>query len=85
MVATIYRIALYFRGPKLSRLEHTKQFHEIIFTISGMHGPSLLRVLLHQSWQYMDGDGHGISLVRQSPVGLGKAHLELLVAACNNI
>ena len=31
-----YRIALYFRGPKLSLLEHAKQFHEIIFTISGM-------------------------------------------------
>ena len=32
----LYRIALYFQGPKLSRLEHAKQFHEIIFTISGM-------------------------------------------------
>ena len=26
----------YFRGPKLSCFEHAKQFHEIIFTISGM-------------------------------------------------
>ena len=49
-----YHIALYFRGPKLSRLEHTKLFHEIFFTISAWYGPSLLRVLqfqLHQSWQ----------------------------------
>ena len=29
-------IALYFRGPKLSRFEHAEQFHEIVFTISGM-------------------------------------------------
>ena len=27
-----YRIALYFRGPKLPRFENAKQFHEIIFT-----------------------------------------------------
>ena len=31
-----YRIALYFQGPKLSRLDHAEQFHKIIFTISGM-------------------------------------------------
>ena len=29
-----YRIALYFRGPKFSRLEHAKQFSEIIFAVS---------------------------------------------------
>ena len=58
----MYHIALYFRGPKLSRLQHAKQFHEIIFTISGMALTSY-RVLQLQHLSYIRvGNYGGISL-----------------------
>ena len=79
-----YRIALYFRGPNFSHFEHAKQFHEIIFTISGM-ALTLLESFssntLATSVLAVDMDDAGISLDRRP----GKAHLELLVAACNNL
>ena len=80
-----YRIALYFRGPKLSHLEHAKQFHEMIFTISGM-GPHFLESfsyntlgpkVLATSELAVDIDHDGISLDKR----LGKAHL---LAPCKN-
>ena len=81
MISLTYRIALYL---KLSRLERTKQFHEIIFTISGM-GPHFLESFSsnYTSELAVDMNDDGISLDKRS-VGLGKAHLELLVAACKN-
>ena len=69
-----------FRGPKLSRSEHTKQFHKIIFTISAHFLESFSSNYTRVGSRY---DDDGTSLDKR-PVGLGKAHLELLVAACNN-
>ena len=70
-MTTVY-VALYFRGPKLSHLEHAKQFHGIVFMISGVALTSY-RVLQLQHLSY---NRVGSSFFRQK---LGKAHLELLV------
>ena len=79
-----YRTALYFRGPKLSRFEHAKQFsrnnfHGFLVWSSLLLG-SFSSNTLATSKLAVDMDDVGISLDKR----LGKAHLELLVAAYNN-
>ena len=78
-----YRIALYFRGPKLSHFEHAKQFQRNNFH-DFWYGPHFLESFspnaLATSELAVDMDDVGISFDKRP----AKAHLELLVAACNN-
>ena len=66
MCVCAYCIALYFRGPKLSRLEHTKQFHDFWYGSSLLKSPSAPTT----SELAVDMDDDGISLDKR-PVGLG--------------
>ena len=47
-------IALYFRGPKLSRLEHAKQFHKKNNFHDFWYGPHFLLQLQHFSKAHLE-------------------------------